>query len=190
MLSGPVIVGLFFAVLLMALLVGSIMLTAATLARSFRDASNLLTPVLFITLAPAILATLPTSSLTAGWAAVPIANGLLAMKALLTTGIRAGPFLIATVTTLMYTAGLLTLAARLYSDERALFSTEGRRARFSDIFVAPGDAKRRVLVDKPEVSSSAAAFSAEASLTSVCHIARAASRPCRRAFSANSTCNS
>ena len=68
---------MLLAVLLTAMLLGGIMLVASTLARSFRDANNLLSPVLFIALSPGIFGMLPRSELTAQWAAVLIANCVL-----------------------------------------------------------------------------------------------------------------
>lgn len=131
------IFALLVAVVLTAMLLGGIMLVSAALARSFRDANNLLTPVLFIALTPAIFAILPRSSLTAKWAAVPIANCVLLMKGILTKDWALSAAFVVVISTAAYTALLLILAARIFSDERALFSLEGPRADFSHVFSEP-----------------------------------------------------
>lgn len=131
------VLGLVVGATLLASVVGALMLVAATFARSFRDASNLLAPVMLAALMPAFLTMLPSAELTAAWAAVPIANGVLFMKSSLTGSLNAGHVAIVCVSSLAYAALLLAGAARVFSDERALFSSSGRRADFSQLFFAP-----------------------------------------------------
>ena len=135
-INGPMVLGLLLAVTMLAALIGALMLVSATFARSFRDANNLLAPVLLLTLAPAMLGLLPRNELNSAMAAVPIANGVLLMKALLAE--RTDPAAMAVVvgSTLAYTVLLLSLAARVFANERLLFSTEGRRADFRALLLA------------------------------------------------------
>ncbi len=133
----PMVLGLLIAVMVLAALIGAVMLVSATFARSFRDANNLLAPVLLVTMAPALLGVLPRVQLTPAMAAVPVANGVLLMKGLLTQNVQWSSAAVVVASTMAYTALLLALAARVFADERVLFSTEGRRADFSTLVLAP-----------------------------------------------------
>ena len=128
---------MLLAVLLTAMLLGGIMLVASTLARSFRDANNLLSPVLFIALSPGIFGMLPRSELTAQWAAVPIANCVLLMKGILQNDLKINLGFVVIFSTFAYTALLIFIAARLFNDESALFSQEGPRADFRSVLWSP-----------------------------------------------------
>lgn len=131
------IAALLLCVLLIALPVSALMLLVATLARSFRDASNLMAPVLLLSTLPAVLASLPGFELTPGLAALPLANVPLLMKALILG--RAEPFQLVLVvaSTSAATVVLLVATARVFQDERVLFSTEGRRADLRAVLLAP-----------------------------------------------------
>ena len=131
------VVAMLLGVLLTAMLLGGIMLVASTLARSFRDANNLLSPVLFIALSPGIFGMLPRSALTAKWAAVPIANCVLLMKGILQNDVQLNLAFVVLFSTLAYTALLIFVAARLFNDESALFSQEGPRADFRSVLWSP-----------------------------------------------------
>jgi sodium transport system permease protein len=122
---------------LISLPIGALMLLVAALARSFRDASYLLTPVLLAAIAPASIASLPGFELTPRIAAIPFANAALLMKALLMEKAAIEPALIVVVSSLAFTALLLFLCARVFSDERVLFSTSGRRADLAGLVRRP-----------------------------------------------------
>ncbi|MCK6548457.1 ABC transporter permease subunit [Myxococcota bacterium] len=130
-------IALFFSVLLVALPVGALMLATATLARSFRDASTLLTPVLLLTTAPAVMASMPSFELTGTFAVVPLANAALLMKALILGRATLGLSAVVVAATFVTTAAILLFAARIFTDERVLFSTEGKRADLTTVLVAP-----------------------------------------------------
>ena len=83
---------------------------------------------------------LPRSSLTPQWAAVPIANCVLLMKGILAQQWSLSAGFVVLVSTIAYTALFLILAARIFNDERALFSLEGPRLNFASVFRAPPEA--------------------------------------------------
>lgn len=139
------LVGLLLAVLLVAAVIGAVMIVAATFARSFRDANNLLTPVLLVVMAPAFLASFPSAELDARWAVVPIAGPVLWMKALLVGKAVGSVAAVVVGASLAASFLLLGLATRIFGDERVLFSSEGRRA----------DA-RALLLGAPELGPGAA----------------------------------
>jgi sodium transport system permease protein len=103
-------------------------LLTSTFARSFRDANNLLTPVLMALLVPAIVLSLPSIELRPGTAALPLAGVLLWMKALLLGRGTAWDGLVALASTGTAALALVATSVRALDDERVRFSTEGRRS--------------------------------------------------------------
>jgi sodium transport system permease protein len=59
------------------------------------------------------------------------------MKGILTKNWTLSAAFVVAISTLAYTAMLLVLASRIFSDERALFSLEGPRADFVHVFIEP-----------------------------------------------------
>lgn len=135
---GPLtIVGLVVAIVSIAAPLAAVMLLFACFARSFRDASYLLTPVLLVAAVPAILSALPTFELTPQLAAIPLANAALLMKASIASAPPLGALVIVPVVSIATTGVLLALVERVFADERVLFSTDGRRADLKSLFSAP-----------------------------------------------------
>lgn len=131
------IAGLAVGVILVALPIAALMMLVGTLARSFRDASSLLTPVLLLASVPALLTSFPGTELTPLSACIPLANAALLMKALILESASVETAAIAVLSTLITTALLLLFAARTFADERVLFSTEGRRADLKSVLFSP-----------------------------------------------------
>ncbi|MBI2375994.1 MAG: CPBP family intramembrane metalloprotease [Deltaproteobacteria bacterium] len=133
------ILELVVAAALLPILVGALMLVAASMARSFRDASNLLAPVMMTILMPAFLSLLPGVVLTRAWGMVPVANVVLLMKAILLDEVELADALQVALVTLVAAAATLGVASRAFADERVLFATEGRRAHFQSLILDPPD---------------------------------------------------
>ena len=114
-----------------AIFYAAVMLAVAALARSFKEAQNLLTPIYMIFMMPSMLAMLPWVKLTPLSAMVPAVNIALLTREIISGNLEIIPLLICLVSTLVYTAAALKLAARIYSSERLLFAPEplSRRLR-------------------------------------------------------------
>lgn len=136
-LSPLLVIGLLLGVVAIAAPVAALMLGAASLARSFRDASTLLTPVLLLVLLPLGLTMSPDTRLNFQWAAVPLAGAALLLRALLHEEATLSQLVLVLASAAAITALLLFVVARLFADERALFSTEGRRADLRSVLFAP-----------------------------------------------------
>ncbi len=104
----------------------ALFLTVASLARSYKEAQTLLTPVYLVSTLPAMVAALPGSKLTWAMSLVPGANLALLAKDVVQGRAEAGPALLALASTFAYAAALLALAARLYTSERVLFAGADR----------------------------------------------------------------
>ena len=109
----------------------AVMLAVASLARSFKEAQNLLTPVYMVFMMPSMLAMLPWVKLTPVSAMVPAVNIALLTREIITGNLEILPLVICLLSSLLYTAAALKLAARIYSSERLLFAPEplSRRLR-------------------------------------------------------------
>ena len=107
-----------------AFLFASVMVAIGALARSFKEAQTLLTPVYFLCMAPSLLAALGDFALSGGAALIPgVGVTLLARDLIVGQATLAGTLAVLVSTTVYGTAALV-LAARLYDSERLLGSDE------------------------------------------------------------------
>ena len=104
----------------------ALMMAVAALARSFKEAQNLLTPVYLVCMLPAMLAQLPGLSLGYGTALIPAVNVSLVTRDLISGRIHLGPLLLSLLVTTLYALGALVVAARMYDSERMLYPSERR----------------------------------------------------------------
>jgi sodium transport system permease protein len=105
------------------------MIAVAALARSFKEAQNLLTPVYLICIMPAILAQVSTMELTYATALIPVGNIALLAREFITGRFSPGIVSLALLSTLFYAAIAINIAARIYNSERLLFAAELRSRR-------------------------------------------------------------
>ena len=134
-----------------AFLFASVMVAIGALARSFKEAQTLLTPVYFLCMAPALTAGLGDFRLSGATGWIPGVGVTLLARDLILGRASLGAALGVLISTALYGAAALALAARLYDSERLLFTDEaslglgawlkqvvrGRAAPKTD---APGDA--------------------------------------------------
>ncbi len=112
-----------------ALFFSAVMVAVAALARSFKEAQNLLTPVYMLCMMPAIAAMFPWVRLTPLTALIPAVNVGLLTRELIGGKLPLVPLLICLASCLIYTMAALKLAARIYNSERMLFAPDpGRKA--------------------------------------------------------------
>lgn len=107
-----------------ALLFGSVMVAVGAMARSYKEAQTLLTPVYFLCMAPSLAAGLGDFPLAGGALFVPGVNVTLLARDLIAGQATAGRALIVVATTLAYSGAAMALAARLYDSERLLGADE------------------------------------------------------------------
>lgn len=113
-----------FALAVATLLFSGLMMAVASLARSFKEAQNFLTPVYLVASMPAMISWLPGTKLSYGAALVPIANVTLLLKDAVAGTLQAGPALLALLASCGWAAAALALAAKIYDSERLLFAAE------------------------------------------------------------------
>ena len=107
-----------------AFLFASVMVAIGALARSFKEAQTLLTPVYFLCMAPALTAGLGDFQLGGVTAWIPGVGVTLLARDLILGRASFGVTLAVLASTALYGAAALALAARLYDSERLFFTDE------------------------------------------------------------------
>jgi sodium transport system permease protein len=108
-----------------AFLFASVMVAIGAMARSFKEAQTLLTPVYFLCFTPSLIAGLGDWELTGPIALAPGINVTLLARDLILGTATLGVSLLVVASTLAFGALALSLAARLYDSERLLAADEG-----------------------------------------------------------------
>ncbi len=109
-----------------AFLFASVMVAVGAMARGFKEAQNLLTPIYFLCITPALIAGLGEYEMAGVALVVPGVNVTLLARAIVLGNARIGPALVVIASTLAYGGIALALAARLYDSERLLYSDDQR----------------------------------------------------------------
>lgn len=121
---------ILLCMVMLGMMFGAIMMAVAVTARSFKDAQNYLTPLYLLCIFPLMLSSLPGVQLDATTAAAPVVNLALAIKQLLLGDVQVELLLVVFVSTLVWTALGLALAARVFSMESVLLGHDGVSALF------------------------------------------------------------
>lgn len=101
----------------------AVFLAVATLARDFKDGQNFLTPVFMALALPAGLTVLPSMTLDAWTAFVPILNLALGIKATLSGEATRDLMLLVAVSSSLYAVLAVLAAARLFEQEQVLLGS-------------------------------------------------------------------
>jgi sodium transport system permease protein len=109
-----------------AFLFASVMVAVGAMARGFKEAQNLLTPIYFLCITPALIAGLGDFEMRGVALIVPAVNVTLLARAIVLGEAHLGAALIVVASTLVYGTLALSLAARLYDSERLLYADDQR----------------------------------------------------------------
>ena len=118
------VVLIFVSMIPLAFLISAVMMSVAVLARSFREGQSLLTPVLILIVFPAAIATVPGTRLTAATQLMPIANFSLLFKELMVSQASIEAVLVVLISTTVYAAIALIIAARMFQREDVVLSVD------------------------------------------------------------------
>ena len=95
----------------------TLVLILGLIARTFREANALATPVMMIPLASMVIA-VAEPAISPGLLVTPVANTTLIIREVLTGRATAGPFIIAFASSCVYAGLLLSLASRVFTSEQ------------------------------------------------------------------------
>lgn len=135
-------IGLIFIVLIpVTMFFVALMMLVSTLANSFKDAQNYLTPVYLICGFPAMVTVFPGFTLNYKMAFIPVANVSLLIKDLLLSKFEPDLIFVVIVVTTVYSVIAIAAATRLFDNEEILLSDE---SNLRLIFLNPDNRLNRV----------------------------------------------
>jgi len=118
----PIIV---FSMIPFAMLSSAILVAVCSFARSYKEAQTYVTPVIILALVPAIAATLPSIQLRGIFLVVPVGNMVLLARELFQQTWTWSQVVIVLLSTTLYAAAAVGVAARLFGQEAVLFADAG-----------------------------------------------------------------
>ena len=103
----------------------SVILILTSFARSFKEAQAYLIPVMLVSLAPGVLCLLPGIEMT-GWMSVtPLVNIVILARDIFDGRAQSAWVLATLLSTVLYSAVALTIAARIFGTDAVLYGSEG-----------------------------------------------------------------
>lgn len=137
---------ILICIIVFALFVSAVVLCITSLAKSFKEANNYMTPVIMIFMLPAMVTMIPEVSLTAKTAAIPIVNISLLIRDALVLEYNALNIVVVLVSNIGYALIAVTVLSRIYNSENILFGSgaelnllERRSSFIPGKKVSPGD---------------------------------------------------
>ena len=115
--------------LLVALLASALMITIASLARSFKEGQNYVTPAYLVCMMPAMLPMMPGSEATMLSAMVPMVNVAFALRGAITGELTAAYVLVTVISMALSVSLALATAAKIFEHEQVLFREGDLSAR-------------------------------------------------------------
>ena len=126
----------------------SVILILTSFARSFKEAQAYLIPVMLVSLAPGVLCLLPGIEMT-GWMSVtPLVNIVILARDIFDGRVQSAWVLTTLLSTVLYSAVALAMAARIFGTDAVLYGSEGSWA----------DLVRRPSTPRPAASLSQTLF--------------------------------
>jgi ABC-2 type transport system permease protein/sodium transport system permease protein len=125
--------------LLFASFFSAVLLAVTSFARSFKEAQAYLIPLMLAAIAPGMVALLPGLKLGGPLTIVPLVNVVLLARELLTGVARFAPAMVVVISTLLYAAAAIAVAARIFGAEAVLYNDQGH---WSDLFRRPATWRR------------------------------------------------
>jgi sodium transport system permease protein len=125
----------------LAVMFSAMLLAVCSFARSFKEAQNYVMPVLMVALIPAVIGVLPGTQLKGPLLILPVANIVILTRELFMGRIDHVAILWVTLSTSVYAAAAVAVAAKLFGQEAVLFADSvSIRAMFRRRFFKPAAA--------------------------------------------------
>ncbi len=124
----------------LAVMFSALLLAVCSFARSFKEAQNYVMPVMIAALIPAVVGILPGTRLEGPILVMPVANIVVLTRDLFMGRFDPGAILWVLMSTSLYAATAIAIAARLFGQEAVLFSDAGSvKTLFQRRFFKPAD---------------------------------------------------
>jgi sodium transport system permease protein len=133
-LRAEAVVEVFLLMLLFAAFFSAVLLAVCSFARSFKEAQAYLIPLMLVSLTPGMLSLMPGLKLEGPMRVVPLLNIVLLTRDIFAGEATAGGAALVVLSTLIYSAAGIALAARIFGAEAVLYNEQGS---WSDLFRRP-----------------------------------------------------
>jgi ABC-2 type transport system permease protein/sodium transport system permease protein len=127
-LSGEFLAAMLGLLLLFVLFFSAVLLAVTSFARSFKEAQAYLIPIMILALAPGVMALMPGLQLGGLLAVTPLLNVVLLARNLFEGGVDLSVAAVVVLSTLLYAAAAIGLAARVFGAEAVLYSEQATLA--------------------------------------------------------------
>ncbi len=138
-LSFGTIATVFALLMLFAVFFSAVLLAVTSFARSFKEAQAYLIPLMLLALAPGVMSLVPGVTLSGPLAVAPLINMVLLARDVFAGTAQLGYAVVAVLSTVIYSAATLALAARIFGTDAILYGSYGtwgemlqRPAAFTD----------------------------------------------------------
>jgi sodium transport system permease protein len=122
----------------LAVMFSAMLLAVCSFARSFKEAQNYVVPVMIAAMIPGIVGVLPGTRLEGPIVVMPVANVVVLTRELLLGRFDPAAVALVALSTSLYAAAAIAVAARLFGQEAVLFSDAGSiRTLFQRRFFKP-----------------------------------------------------
>ena len=137
---GPVVVvQVIVLMVVFAAFFSAVLLSITSIARSFKEAQAYLIPLMLISLTPGVFSLLPNVRMNAFFAIVPLVNTVLMARDLLMGDVNVLMFAVVLISTGLYGALALSLAARIFGSDAVLY---GSGSSWTELFRRPAEKTR------------------------------------------------
>lgn len=119
-LAGPLLIAII-CVCLFAMVVSAVSMCVCSLAKSFKDAQNYITPVMFLVLIPSYASMIPNMNLTRTTAVIPVVNISLLIKSVLRFQSNLGLIALVFISNFAFVILSVILLSKMFNSEEILF---------------------------------------------------------------------
>lgn len=133
-LTLPLFLKILGLLVLFASFFSAILLAVTSFARSFKEAQAYLIPLMLVSMAPGLATMVPDLRLSGPLAVTPLVNIVLLTRDILANSVDFKAAVATIVSTLMYTAVAIALAAKVFGSDSILYGSQGS---WGDVFRRP-----------------------------------------------------
>lgn len=119
-LAGPLFITVI-CICLFAMVVSAISMCVCSLAKSFKDAQNYITPVMFLVLIPSYASMIPNMNLDRTTAVIPVVNISLLIKSVLSSQSNLGLIALVFISNFAFVILAVVLLSKMFNSEEILF---------------------------------------------------------------------
>ena len=121
-LAGPLFITMI-CVCLFAMVVSAVSMCVCSLAKSFKDAQNYITPVMFLVLIPSYASMIPNLNLNRTTSVIPVVNISLLIKSVLSNNVNLGLIALVFISNFAFVILAVILLSKMFNSEEILFGS-------------------------------------------------------------------